>query len=75
MKKEIRSVDITAIDHGPRIGRHVEMGVQRAAQNADGRKFYEGVAVTANNRQITTRLRMMRCLWLQSAFLAQGGTL
>ena len=32
-----------------------------------------GAGATHSEYYITTRLRMTRCLWLQSAFLAQGG--
>ncbi len=73
MNKKIRSVSLLAIDHGPALGVRVDVTVQRVIPNESGSKYYAGAEVVCNSRNIKSKLRMMRCLWLQSAFLAQGG--
>lgn len=71
MKKTPRSCRITAIAHADKAIR-ATFETQRATI---GKHWGYDSDATCHDYKITSSLRMIRCLWLQSAFLARGGTL
>lgn len=74
MKKTPRSMTITVINHGRYGGHCASISIQRNVP-VNGEQYYDDAQTVCNGYDITTHLRMIRCLWLQAAFLARGGTL
>jgi hypothetical protein len=72
-KKEFRSIDIGATNYSGNLGRAATLTIQKAYPSKMWSDDIEESGAVCVFRPIKTKLRMLRALSLQSAFLAKGG--